>query len=335
MPQMAMRIHPTSQVPSGARKAIAVRISTRATLPQNSQICQGKSDVLARTLRDVGPETDRSLRHGLSTAVVASARSGMNTTSFAGLFGRHPRSRKHCTRDRRTKHSSVRPTSSRTTLPRTQCTSATSMRPSCSCKRSPQNIAEGAQDKPVFGPAARGDANELARLEPFLVVASPGIDSPADEQTTDQVLGRHTVAQLDQHEVGARWVGVQSRHQRKSLEEAARMPDVMDALSLVLDQEVRPRIEIEEVLGEPRGIPEITVVQKRLHPLGRHHGIPGPDPRNSEVLGHALDDYQVREPVDFAAQAAIGVVVSLAGEVDEALVQDHTRNVAEIFQQVN
>ncbi|MGZ3355993.1 MAG: hypothetical protein ACXVBO_14200, partial [Isosphaeraceae bacterium] len=69
-----MRIHPTSQVPSGARKAIAVRISTRATLPQNTQICQGKSDVLARTLRDVGPETDRSLRHGLSIAVVASAR---------------------------------------------------------------------------------------------------------------------------------------------------------------------------------------------------------------------------------------------------------------------
>src|SRR5208337_4277662 len=111
-------------------------------------------------------------------------------------------------------------------------------------------------------------------------------------------------------------------------EETARMPDVMDALSLVLDQEVGTGVEIEEVLSEPRGIPEIPVVQKRLHPLGRHHGIPGTDPRNSEVLGHALDDHQVREPVDLAAQAAIGVVVSLAGEVDEALVQDHIRHVA-------
>src|SRR5271165_3163846 len=93
---------------------------------------------------------------------------------------------------------------------------------------SPHNIAEGAQDEPVFRPAARGDANELARLEPFLVVASPGVDPPANEQTTNQVFGRHTVKQLDQDEVGAGGVSVQSRHQRKSLEEPARMADVMN-----------------------------------------------------------------------------------------------------------
>src|SRR5208337_2998648 len=86
MPPMATRIHPTSQVPSGARKAIAVRISTRATPPQISQVCHGKSDLLERTLRDVGPETDRSLRRGLSIAVVASARADTNTASSAGLF---------------------------------------------------------------------------------------------------------------------------------------------------------------------------------------------------------------------------------------------------------
>ena len=151
-----------------------------------------------------------------------------------------------------------------------------------------RRISRKAQDEPVFGPAARSYANELARLEPFLVVASPGIDSPADEQTTDQVLGRHTVAQLDQHEVGAGWVGVQSRHQRKSLEEAARMPDVMDALSLVLDQEARPRIEVEEVLGEPRGIPEIPVVQKRLHPLGAITAYPARIPATPKSLDMLL-----------------------------------------------
>jgi hypothetical protein len=89
------------------------------------------------------------------------------------------------------------------------------------CDHLPKNVAEGAQDEPVFGPATRGDANELAGLEPFLVVASPGIDPPADEETTDQVLGCHTIAQLDQNKVGAGGVGVQSRHQGESLEETA------------------------------------------------------------------------------------------------------------------
>src|SRR5208337_1952668 len=76
--------HPLSWEKS--RKAIAVRINARATPPQISQVCHGKSDWLARTFRDVGSETDRSFRRGLSTALLASARAGTNTASSAGLF---------------------------------------------------------------------------------------------------------------------------------------------------------------------------------------------------------------------------------------------------------
>ena len=61
----------------------------------------------------------------------------------------------------------------------------------------------------------------LAGLEPLLVVAGAGVDSPPDEQAAHQVLGGHAVAELDQDEVRTRGIGVQPGHHREGLEEAA------------------------------------------------------------------------------------------------------------------
>src|SRR5271166_679051 len=86
MPPMATRIHPTSQVPWGASKVIAVRISTKAIPLQMSQVCHEELDLLARTFRDVGPETNVSIRRGPSPALLTSPRAGTNTASSAGLI---------------------------------------------------------------------------------------------------------------------------------------------------------------------------------------------------------------------------------------------------------
>ena len=66
------------------------------------------------------------------------------------------------------------------------------------------------EDEAVLGAAAGGDAEELAGLEAFLVVAGPGVDSAADEQAADEIFGGHAVAQLDQDEVGAGGIGVET-----------------------------------------------------------------------------------------------------------------------------
>ncbi len=66
---------------------------------------------------------------------------------------------------------------------------------------SPQDIAKRPKHEPILGSATRGNANELARLESLLVVAGPGVDTPANQQATDQVLGRHAVRQFDEDEV--------------------------------------------------------------------------------------------------------------------------------------
>ena len=62
--------------------------------------------------------------------------------------------------------------------------------------------AERADDVGVFRPVAGGDADELAGFEAFLVVAGSRVDSAADEQAADQVVGVQAGAQLDQGEVG-------------------------------------------------------------------------------------------------------------------------------------
>ena len=96
--------------------------------------------------------------------------------------------------------------------------------------------------------------------------------------------------------------------------------------------EIRPGIEVEEILGHARRIPEVTVFEQRPHAVGRHHGVPGPDPGDAEVFGHALDDHQVRQPADLVGHAPVEITVSLAGEVDEALVDDDVGDRPQLFE---
>ena len=63
-----------------------------------------------------------------------------------------------------------------------------------------------------------------------------------------------------------------------------------------------------------------------MNAIGRHHGVTGANAGDAEILGHALDDDHVGEAAGVVGQAAVGVVASLAGEVDEALVDDDVGN---------
>ena len=116
--------------------------------------------------------------------------------------------------------------------------------------------AERADDVGVFGAVAGGDPDELAGFEPFLVVAGSGVDPAADQQAGRRAR-RHSGRRRSstRAKLANGRINVQSVDLGQGGEEPARVADEPDALALVLRLEIGPGIEVEEILGQARGIP--------------------------------------------------------------------------------